>query len=493
MPIHESLLQRLQLCTSLPTPPSTAVKLIDLVNDPNTSLIQIADCVAFDPALAVKMLKVANSPLYSTRRTATNVRQAVNLMGTHAAVTVALSFSLVRTLSGTHKNDEELLFWKRSILSALACRILAGRFGFNPDDLLVAGLLQNIGVLALQTTMPDEYPVDAMALDDEALLEAEKAKFGSGHDEVGYWLLKKWRLPDHLALACIASHVAPSTGETPPSPGGCVAVSGYFADVFIKGKDTGAVQKVTNAASRWLGMDADSTATVLEKMGGSAKEFEDLFDVPLIAVEQAEAIVDQAKELVMIASLGKLRELEEKAQRDALTGAHNRQYFDEAFNQEFAASSRHGWPLSVAFIDIDHFKQVNDTYGHAAGDNALVTLSRLISTQIRNGDIFARYGGEEFVLLLPGMDSDAAWIVLSRIREVIASFAHTFGDATFNMTISAGLASHKDGTLTYVLPEELLHAADNALYAAKHMGRNQIVRATKEIRMVKHSLPLRGE
>jgi diguanylate cyclase (GGDEF)-like protein len=276
-------------------------------------------------------------------------------------------------------------------------------------------------------------------------------------------------------LACIASHVAPSAGETSQSQGGCVAVSGYFADVFLKPNDSEALRKVTNAASRWLGMDADSTAAVLEKMGECAGEFEDLFDLPLIAVGHAEAIVDQAKELVMIASLGKLRELEEKAQRDALTGAHNRQYFDETFNQEFAAANRHGWPLSVAFIDIDHFKLVNDTYGHAAGDNALVTLSRLISSQIRNGDIFARYGGEEFVLLFPGTASDAAWIVLSRIREAIASFVHTFGDATFSLSISAGLASHKNGSLAYELPEKLLRAADNALYAAKRMGRNQVV------------------
>lgn len=478
MPINEPLLQRLQRCTTLPTPPATAVKLIDLVNDPNTSLIQIADCVAFDPALTVKMLKVANSPLYSTRRTATNVRQAVNLMGTHAAVTVAMSFSIVRNLSRSRKSDEELLFWKRSILSAAACRILAERFGFNSDDLLVAGLLQNIGILALQTAMPDEYPAGAMTMDDEVLLEAEKGKFGSGHDEVGFWLLKKWRLPDHLALACIASHVAPSPGETLPSHGGCVAVSGYFADVFLKPRDSGTFQKLTNAARHWLGMDADSTAAILEKMGECAKEFEDLFDVPLIAGDHADAIVEQAKELIMIASLGKLRELEEKAQRDALTGAHNRPYFDDTFSQEFAASSKHGWPLSLAFIDIDHFKLVNDTYGHAAGDNALVTLSRLISSQIRNGDVFARYGGEEFVLLFPGTAADSAEIVLSRIREAIASFVHTFGSATFNITISAGLASHKDGASTYEFPEELLKAADNALYAAKRMGRNQIIKAT---------------
>lgn len=178
-------------------------------------------------------------------------------------------------------------------------------------------------------------------------------------------------------------------------------------------------------------MEADATVKVLQKMSESIKEFEALFDLNFISAKQTEAVLHEAQELVTIANLSKLRQLEEKAQRDALTGVHNRVYFNEAFKQEFAVATRHGWPLLVAYIDIDHFKQVNDTYGHAVGDSALVTLSRLIGSQIR--------GGEEFVLLFPRTAEDAAWTVLSRIRETVDSFSHTFGAETYRITISMGL------------------------------------------------------
>lgn len=480
MLMNEDLLQRLRLCSTLPTPPATALRVIDLANNPATSLMQIADCVALDPALAAKMLKVANSPLYNVRRSATNVRQAVNLIGMHAAISIALSFILVRSLKAVEPGKEDTLFWRRSVLSALASRVLAKRFGLKPDDLLLAGLLQDIGILALRTAMPDEYAqVAACAFDHDALLKAEQENFGSGHDEVGYWILKKWKLPDYLALACLTSHSAPSASTGTPSIGSCVAVSGYLADVFIKAGDAVSTLKANNAVHRWLGMESDALVEIIQDMNTGVAELETLFDLPLIAEDEAEALVAEAKELILVANLGRLRELEETAQRDALTGAHNRLYFNSAIEQEFAASSRHGWPMSVAFIDIDHFKRINDHYGHAIGDIALVTVSRLISVQIRNGDVFARYGGEEFVLIFPGTQLEPALKVVNRIRETIASFSHTLDtDETFNLTISVGLACHAEGESTYESADHMLRAADEALYGAKRLGRNQVAMAS---------------
>jgi HD-like signal output (HDOD) protein len=97
----EQLIRRLSQCATLPTPPSTAIRIIELANSPDTNLMEIAGAVAFDPALAAKMVKVANSPLYNARRSASNLRQAINLLGTHAVVTITLSFSLVGGLPRT--------------------------------------------------------------------------------------------------------------------------------------------------------------------------------------------------------------------------------------------------------------------------------------------------------------------------------------------------------------------------------------------------------
>jgi diguanylate cyclase (GGDEF)-like protein len=477
MPLNEPLLQRLRHCTTLPTPPGVAVRLIDLANDSGVNLMQIAECVALDPALSAKLLRVANSPLYNTHRAANNVRQAVSLLGTHTAITVALSFSLTRNLKGNGAFEEQSEFWKRAILSALACRILAQRFGLNPDDLLIAGLLQDIGMLAMGTALKEEYYSLLNATKHDELLNAEREKFGSGHDEVGYWLLKKWQLPEHLARACLVSHTASLSEETFLIHDKCIAVSGYFAEAFCHPRDEDHVLRAAEAARSRLGMDPYMTTSILQEMGAQVREVEELFDTSLTDSVDIDGLLGEAKEIIMIAGMGRMRELEERAYRDALTGAHSRSYFDETFRQEFSAASRHGWPLSLAFIDIDHFKRINDTYGHAAGDSVLVTLSRLISMQVRHGDIFARYGGEEFVLVLPGTAAEAAMAVLARIKETIEDFAHSIKDESIQMTVSIGLSTHMEEGFIYVTSEDMLQAADSALYAAKRSGRNRIVKA----------------
>lgn len=476
--MNESLLERLRFCASLPTPPSTAIRVIELANDPATNMAQIADCIGFDPALAAKVLKVANSPLYRTNRSAENIRQAVNLMGTRAAVTVALSFSLVRNVAGAVAGkQEDLAFWKRAVLSAVACRMLAERFGYNPHDLLLAGLLQDIGILALRSTLPDEYGGLEAVSDHDELLQAEQARFGSGHDEVGYWLLKKWQLPDHLALACLASHTTSYSEEAYATPEQCVAVSGYFADVFLKSPNAEFIQKAAAMANQRLGMDNEASLNLLLEIGETLEEFGNLFDLKLADPGEVDGMLAEARELMIIANLGRLHGPAEATLRDPLTGAFNRFYLDETFKQEFAVSSKHGWPLAIALIDIDDFKSINDTYGHDAGDSTLIELSRLVMSQIRDGDIFVRYAEDKFVLVFPETPSEAAMNVLTRIRKNVVSAPHVFGGHTFRITISSGVAGHMDKETKYKTPEDMLDAADSAVRQVKQERGDQIVKA----------------
>jgi diguanylate cyclase (GGDEF)-like protein len=338
--------------------------------------------------------------------------------------------------------------------------------------------LQDIGILAMRTALGKEYEQAVQyAADHDALLAAERTAFGCGHEEVGYWLLKRWRLPEHLALACLASHAPVRMGEG-KSTNACVALSGYLADMFMAPDSAEAAARLSDAASRCLQLDASGLADVVDAMRNGITEVEDLFDVPLIDAAQSDALLGEAKELLLIANLRQTRELEERSQRDALTGAHNRAYVDDALEKEFQLSVRHGWPLSVAMIDIDHFKQVNDTYGHAVGDAALQTVTRVIQAQIRSGDVFARYGGEEFVLLFPGTPLAEAARVLERIRSAIAAVCHVDrAMAAFNVTISIWLACHVAQQESYNSAHDLMQAADAALYDAKAAGRNQLVKA----------------
>ncbi len=162
----------------------------------------------------------------------------------------------------------------------------------------------------------------------------------------------------------------------------------------------------------------------------------------------------------------------EMATRDALTGCNNKKYFFERLGSEFSFAFRHKNPICLVMFDIDHFKKVNDTYGHPAGDVILRAVGQLLLTMTRRSDVVARYGGEEFIALMREVKISDALMVCERIRQAIERQAHVVGNDTLQITISIGLCelTEKSGIRT---AEEFIKATDNLLYKAKHGGRNR--------------------
>jgi diguanylate cyclase (GGDEF)-like protein len=142
-------------------------------------------------------------------------------------------------------------------------------------------------------------------------------------------------------------------------------------------------------------------------------------------------------------------------------------------DEEIARASRSGAPCSIALIDLDHFKRINDTYGHPMGDEVLRTFAITMFANIRSADRFGRYGGEEFLLLLPDMPNDGAAHALDRLRAIIADLDWSAFSPGMKVTLSAGVATLKPDETT----DSLLARTDSALYAAKAQGRNRIARA----------------
>jgi two-component system cell cycle response regulator len=166
------------------------------------------------------------------------------------------------------------------------------------------------------------------------------------------------------------------------------------------------------------------------------------------------------------------RRLYESAMHDPLTGVHNRRYLDEHLQSEFAFAARHGTSLSLLLIDADHFKRVNDTYGHAAGDAALRALAGHLLRSVRAEDMIARFGGEEFAVLAREITAEGAVAVAERIRRSVERTPVQLDDGAVSITVSIGVV-----TMTAVRPfptaDALLEAADEALYRAKETGRNR--------------------
>jgi two-component system, cell cycle response regulator len=157
--------------------------------------------------------------------------------------------------------------------------------------------------------------------------------------------------------------------------------------------------------------------------------------------------------------------------KDGLTGLYNRKSFDDKLDSEFSRCKRYGHSMSLVMIDIDHFKPVNDTYGHLAGDAVLTNLAKLFGRFFRSVDFIARYGGEEFVIILPETSLTGALLTCERIRMAVANNEVHVNQHTLKVTISIGIAEYSNDLKS---PESLLDAADKKLYEAKNKGRNRV-------------------
>ena len=178
------------------------------------------------------------------------------------------------------------------------------------------------------------------------------------------------------------------------------------------------------------------------------------------------SVADESQELL-------LRQLYEASVTDALTGANNREHFDSQLRMELSYARRHNTDLALLLFDVDHFKRVNDTYGHPVGDEVLIEIARTVRRLVRNEDVFARYGGEEFGLILRGIDIGGARSVGERLRTQVEKLAIASDRGAIHVTISVGCSSI--ATTSEPSTEGLVQIADRRLYAAKHSGRNRVV------------------
>lgn len=479
-------------CRNLPSPPSVAMQIIALAQDPNATLGAAAQLISVDPALSARLLRVANSPLYATRRRIDTLTQAMAMLGLNATLSLALGFSLIQGLRG-HNGTAELQerIWRRSVLAAMASRLLGQQASLKrAESLMLAGLLQDIGRLALLQATPEEYSLLCADADDNAaLLAAERGRYDADHAEVGAWLARRWNLPDYLVEAIASSEQA---GAEDPFLR-CIQASGAIADLWLAPPQAHAAAHALACArtDACTGRGEEVLAEVLSLLAVSLPEISTLFEVRIDQPSHLQAISDEARELLILRNLRqiqdasqshhearateeRMRQLSEQARRDPLTGVYNRLHMEEVLEQEFAAAGMH--PLTVALVDLDDFKQINDRFGHLVGDQVLRHFAQTVQRTLRSTDLIARYGGEEFLLVLNYSSESSARQVLQRLLEEVSRtpMAIVDGQPVFT-TFSAGIATHNGEPDTrFESVHDLLQAADDVLYGAKREGRNRV-------------------
>lgn len=493
--------------TRIPSLPTVAIEALKLFHDTNSSNEQLVSVIRKDPAMVGKLLKVANSSKYGTRGEVTDLGRAVMLMGRSAAAPLVLSFSLAKqSMENSDHLEHYRRFWLRSFVQATAAELLSSQYGSPAfrGECYTTSILAGLGKLALLKAEPVKYLECLRRAKAEGipLPRVEQETFGFNHFKLSSILLQQMGLPErchaairgindpHLAAARVGSEKHPLLDvtrladavasllcdETPAislihleeSLAGFQLPKPLSVEEVVKG-----VQEQINASAQFFDISPDqlpSASDVLQDALEEMSRLGDLFSqgnspqsIPIELLEENGRLKRRVADLLHVSRV------------DALTGICNRAYLLQELSERAALHRVRDWSLGMAVIDIDHFKKINDTYGHQAGDHALKVVAETLRNTIRDSDIAGRYGGEEFVVLLEDSNAVGLAVVGERLRSRIQEAVCIFEGKTIPLTASVGLAEGKVVGPEQEFGEKLFAAADAAMYRAKHSGRNCFV------------------
>ncbi|PZN31991.1 MAG: GGDEF domain-containing protein [Proteobacteria bacterium] len=484
---------RLKAQVDFPSPSPVAAEIIALARDPDIEMSKVAHAVGRDPAMTAKILRIANSAFYAQKRPSQNLRQALVVIGLNAALTLALSFSLLSSLRSLRPQGIDYpRFWRRALLAATAARAFSAvaRTG-HEEDWFLAGLLQDMGILALDRAVRDFYAGLPPGAGHAEWIAYEIAALGRDHAAFSAVLLKSWHLPEKLWLAAEHSHRPEKLDARSEAGVGarCVALGSELAEAVVADDRPAALERVAGQAQRLLGLRDEQFTQAVTLVLQLIPEAEVLYETSIIDPDDADALLAEARELLAVRNLHALQEvsalqatasvllsrteeLEDASRRDPLTGALNRAWLDRLLDREFTQAVIFGRTLSVAHVDLDHFKNINEEYGMQAGDQVLRSCAQVLQASVRGSDQVARFSGKEFLVLLPGADAAVARQVAQRMLEAIRDTAHVTDAGTVRLTASIGLATFTPQQ-RFPNAQALLGAADHALYAATLRGRNR--------------------
>ncbi len=497
MSLTDEFETRIKSQVDLPSPSRVAREVIELASNPDIEVAKVANVISCDPAMAAKLLRIANSAFYAQRRPSQNIRQALVIIGLNAALTLALSFSLVSTLRGCKPNGIDYKrYWRRSLLAATGSRAFAEQSCKGQDeDAFLIGLLQDVAVLAIDRCSDGFYADLPPQATHTAMIDHERKKLnGKDHAYYGALLLRTWKLPESICSSVERSHnVQRSDAQLPDGKlACCCALGSVLADAVLGSTNSALLTEAARSADNLLGIRGQQFTDIVARLIKLIPEAEELYETSILDTTDADALMSQARELMTVRNLYALRdvqalqetasvlinrteELEDAARRDALTGTLNRMWLERLLDREFTQALMFSRSLSVALIDLDHFKRINEALGHEGGNRILKSHAEIIRANIRGSDLIGRYSGDTFLVILPGTDEMLAMQVCERILQAIRESSVNASIPSFKISVSIGTATYTPSRL-FNSATELLQGADHALYRAKLRGRNCVER-----------------
>ncbi len=491
-----TIMDRIFASSNLPSVPFVALKVLELTQQEDASIDDIAKVIQKDPALTAKLLRTANSPLFGLVKKVGSIRQATVILGLRTVKVMALSFSLVDALRKSQDGEFDYpRYWRRSLTSAVVAQLLAQRCGgLRADECFVGGLLADIGMLAANQCVSDVYrPVlSRFAANPRPIQEIEAEVLGLTHARISGGMLRKWSLPDMLCDAVAAHHGdgLESLEERPRMLASVMYAAAAIAELFCGDVEIRRHHEVKALCLRLISITPEALEETLEEVHTDVSEMASLFKLEIGESVSYETLRTQAmmqmanismsaeRELAEAATRAEqvqqeLEEISHKAATDGLTKIANRQAFDEKLKATLERAQEQGASLGLIMMDLDHFKRLNDTYGHQAGDEALRHVGHCLRTICREPAIAARYGGEEFAVILASTTARALQTMAEYIRQEIEKIHFDYDSRPIRFTASLG-ATHIDLSLETATLKEVVERADECLYDAKQNGRNRV-------------------
>ncbi len=485
----------------LPSPPAIAIRILEAVRDCHSTSCSLAKIVSTDPALAAQVLKLANSSLYPTSVKVDSVERAVTVLGVVTLKNIALSFVVAKANHGPGGNGFDFnRFWKRALTAAVGANFFADLLRVKKSNTFVTGLLMDIGILYMYVSHPDDYVTvftDKLA-GNGSLVETERAVFGVDHQEIGARILEHWHLPNQIFEPIRYHHQSTAAPNGFDTDATILWLADKASSVYHGGNSVEKITAIEKILKDYKGIDATAVTDIIDQIGEQCLEVMSLYDIDPGGMKPYSQLLQQANE-----ELGKLNlsyeqlildlkqqkrksdrlakelkatnhQLRDLALKDGLTGLYNHTYFQDALKKEMSQASRYGRALSLLLFDLDHFKKINDTYGHPTGDRVLEQVGAVIQETTREADIAARYGGEEFAVILPETDLKGARVIAERLRAAVEAMRVSDDrNAILRITISGGIAAASP-LCQDTTKAAFTHAADQALYRSKRNGRTRI-------------------
>jgi diguanylate cyclase (GGDEF)-like protein len=484
----------------LPSPPSIAIRILEAAKKDNASYDELSKIIMSDPALAVKTLKAANSSFYGLSQRVDSLKKALSVLGLDAMKNIALSFVIANEMRGHTEGSFDFdFFWKRSVTAAVAADLAASSIENKNDDAFVTGLLQDIGIAIMYFCRKDDYlkVLDKKRLSESAVEVVEKEFFGFDHQELGFEVLKEWGLPENIYMPIRYHHnITDCPGKYERSTD-VVHISDKISSVYHGSHSSDKITAINNVLGEKYKKSQGDIQTLIDLAAKNSIEMLSLFEIDPADMKPYSQILQEANEELGKLNLSfqqfliKYKEERDRAEAlarslkianeklsslallDGLTGLYNHMHFQEQLDREFERALRYKRPFSLLMLDLDHFKKINDSYGHRIGDLVLKKIAALIEENVRKNDIAARYGGEEFAIIAPETDLKGAAVLAERIRASLEKTEIPADSFTIKATISIGVATYVPGKKT-ATKSDLFDAADSALYESKRNGRNKL-------------------